>query len=147
MNGDGGNVISSYEPPRLWLLAKGVLLTFEAGDIEGVVKILSTAPWDGPGLSYEIELGDTVACQLGADPGGPLWRERTRREAHAWFMNAFDVAVEFEQFDAALKRDFPRAHAKMVENERSDGLLGYPAAYANNHMMTEPPKRTPPQES
>lgn len=147
MNGDGGNVVSSYEPPRLWFLSSGVLHTFEGRDIEGVVKLLSSPPSDAPGLGYTVApLGDAVQCQLWANPGGGVWPERTRLEAHAWFMETFGVVIEFEQFDAALKRDYPRTHARMVETERMDGLMGYPAAYANIHTMTDPPKPTPPPE-
>ncbi len=116
MNGDGGNAVSSSEAPQLWVLLDGVLHRDSGVDLAGSIR-----------------------CQLTAGPEGTVWSAPTRQKAYTWFTERFMVTVTFEQFEAALRRDYPLTHARMVEFEMSDNSLGHD--FANIHMMTAPPKQ------
>ena len=115
MNGDGGNAVSSHESPQLWVLVCGTLQRWNGSDAV-----------------------DGIRCQLTAGGDGAVWSAPTRKMAHLWFMAHFAVSVSFEEFDAALRRDYPLAHARMLEVERSEEALG--RDFANIHLMTKPPK-------
>lgn len=70
--------------------------------------------------TFGLELAESaVPCYMLAPMHGRTWPENDRGVAYERFMREFKVALSFEAFDAALLRDYPTSHARMVAGEKA----------------------------
>ena len=109
--------------PTLWIVLRGQVHTFVGSAIAGVVAVTNTeyqknGKWSN--TTYDLELAEgAIPCYLLAPMHGQVWPENDRLVAYERFMREFEVTLSFEAFDAALLRDFPKGHARMIEGEKA----------------------------
>lgn len=109
--------------PKLWIVHRGQIHRFDGSTISSVCAITSTAyqkngKWSN--TTYQLELADgAVGCVMLAPLHGQVWPMNDRMEAYKSFMAEFGVTLSFDAFDAALLRDYPNSHARMVAGEKA----------------------------
>ena len=109
--------------PKLWIVHRGQVHIFGGEAISGIVAVSSTGyekkgKWSN--TTYQLELVEgATPCYLLAPMHGQVWPENDRMVAYERFMREFKVTLSFESFDAALLRDYPRSHGRMVEGEKA----------------------------
>ncbi len=113
--------------PKLWIVHRGQVHTFMGSAIPGVVAVTSTSyqkngKWSN--TTYHLELAeDATPCYLLAPMHGQVWPENDRMVAYERFMREFGATLSFESFDIALRRDYPRSRARMIEGEKATESL------------------------
>jgi hypothetical protein len=108
--------------PKLWIVSGGKIYRFKGKNIPGVCMILNEdyegkkGQWSSTTYKLKFVEGAEPYHML-ADLHHQVWEENSRKNAFEKFRKELSTNVPFEEFDAALERDYPNSRNRMIKEE------------------------------